>query len=555
MKKIDYTKFSKKELISELIEMKKRKKYGLVWDQERELEDVVAKCKKELPILKEVKGRTIQNNPKKPTHILIEGDNYHALSVLNFTHQHSIDVIYIDPPYNTGAKDWKYNNNYVDNNDMYRHSKWLSMMNNRLTIAKNLLKDDGVLVCAIDENEQAHLGVLLEDLFIGYEIHCITIIHNPRGVQGKNFSYTHEYAYFVFKKGYNLIGNIKRTDPIEEEFKDHGGESERSDAKNCFYPVLVKNNKIIGFGDVPENTYHPNKNIILDDNTIEVWPIDAKGVERKWVFARNSVHKIQDKLYVKEKNNNIIDIWRIKDTQKPRTVWFGKKYDASTYGSKIVNKMITTSFPFPKSLFNVKDCLEIIIKNRKNAIVLDYFAGSGTTGHAVSLLNKEDNGSRQFILCTNNENGIAQDITYPRLKAVINGYGDIESGFEEGIDSNLIYYKTLFVSAKSTDQNKGKITKQLTEIICLKENAFESVYDSDIIKLFKNDKNYLAILLDEQKISEFKEHIQDLDLHINTYIFSLGDDDFSNEFLDLKDKVSVRSIPSAILNVYKRIFR
>lgn len=181
-RKPDYSNWEKDKLIARIQELEKRKKYGLVWDEERESEKVVQQCKKQLPVLKEIKSKAIQNDPGKPTHILIEGDNYHALSVLNYTHQNAVDVIYIDPPFNTGARDWKYNNDFVDSNDMYRHSKWLSFMKNRLVPAKNLLKPNGVLICAIDKNEQERLGLLLEQLFPSHEKHCITIIHNPAGV-------------------------------------------------------------------------------------------------------------------------------------------------------------------------------------------------------------------------------------------------------------------------------------------------------------------------------------------------------------------------------------
>jgi len=372
-------------------EIKKKKKYGLVWEDKTKTEDVVELCKKKLPILKEVKNKEIITNKDKPVNLLIEGDNYHALSVLNYTHAGKIDVIYIDPPFNTGAKDWKYNNHYVDINDAYRHSKWLSMMSNRLQITKNLLKDDGVLICAVDENEFYRLGSLLEDIFKRREIHCITIVHNPRGVQGDNFSYMHEYAYFVFRKGLKVIGSKQREEILEEELRDHGGESLRTDARNCFYPIHVKNNKIVGFGNVPDKNFHPkSKNVKQKNGIIEVWPIDSKGVERKWVFALQTINEIKDKLFVKEKKNGEVDIFRRKDSQKPRTVWIGQKYDASTFGSKIVNGLTGTSFPFPKSIFNTRDCLECVVKERKNAIVLDYFAGSGTTGHAAMMLNKED---------------------------------------------------------------------------------------------------------------------------------------------------------------------
>ena len=185
MSKINYSDMSKDDLIKELEKLRARKKYGLVWEDKPE--KVAEQCKEELPVLVEVKEREIVKNKEKPYDILIEGDNYHALSVLNYTHKGKIDVIYIDPPYNTGAKDWKYNNCFVDINDTYRHSKWLSMMEKRLRLAKNLLKEDGVFICAVDDNEFYHLGCLLEEIFNGWEIHCITIVHNPRGIQGDNF--------------------------------------------------------------------------------------------------------------------------------------------------------------------------------------------------------------------------------------------------------------------------------------------------------------------------------------------------------------------------------
>jgi adenine-specific DNA-methyltransferase len=427
-------------------ELKKKKKYGLVWEDKPE--DVVEICKDKLPVLKEVKNKEIITDKNKPVNLLIEGDNYHSLSVLNYTHAKKVDVIYIDPPFNTGARDWKYNNNYVDINDAYRHSKWLNMMSNRLKVAKNLLKENGVLICAIDENEFYRLGALLEDIFKGWEIHCITIVHNPRGVQGDNFSYTHEYAYFVFRKGLKVIGSKQRDEVLEEELRDHGGESLRTDARNCFYPILVRNNQIVGFGDVPDRNFHPKgKNVKREKGIIEVWPIDRKGIERKWVFARQTINEIKDKLFVKEKKSGEIDIFRRKDTQKPRTVWIGQKYDASTFGSKIVNGLTGTSFPFPKSIFNTKDCLECVIKKRDNAIVLDYFAGSGTTAHAVMLLNKEDGGNRKFILCTNNENGIIEEVCYPRIKSVIKGHKDYPG--ITGIPANLI------VAEKSPSEREG----------------------------------------------------------------------------------------------------
>lgn len=533
-------------------ELKKRKKYGLVWEEKPE--EIVEMCKQTLPVLKEVKSKEIITDPDKPVNLLIEGDNYHALSVLNYTHEKKVDVIYIDPPYNTGAKDWKYNNDFVDINDAYRHSKWLSMMAHRLKIAKNLLKSDGVFICAIDENECARLGILLEEIFKDHEIHCITIIHNPRGVQGNNFSYTHEYAYFVFRRGLKVIGTKQRDEALEEELRDHGGESLRTDARNCFYPILVKNNKIIGFGEVPDKNFHPKgKNVKRKNNVIEVWPIDSKGVERKWVFACSTVGEIKDKLFVKEKKSGEIDIFRIKDVQKPRTVWVGQKYDASTFGSKIVSGLTGTQFPFPKSIYNTKDCLECVIKVKKNAIVLDFFAGSGTTAHAVMMLNKEDNGNRQFILCTNNENNIADEVCYPRIKKVIRGHEDYPD--ITGISANLRYFKTDFVDAEPTDKNKKKLTEQATEMLCIREGTFEPVLEQKKFKIFKSNSHYTGIIFDQLAIPEFKKAIKDIKGKFSAYVFSLGDDTFDEEFEDIKQMVKLFPIPEAILRVYRRIFR
>ena len=548
----DYQNWSKADLIKEIKRVKKRKKYGLVWEDKPE--EVVEICKKKLPVLKEVKNKEIITDINKPVNLLIEGDNYHALSVLNYTHEKKIDVIYIDPPYNTGAKDWRYNNDYVDINDQWRHSKWLSMMSKRLKLSKSLLKNDGVLICAIDDNEFYHLGCLLEDIFNNWEINCITIVHNPRGIQGNNFSYTHEYTYFVFRKGLKVIGSKQREEILEEELRDHGGESLRTDARNCFYPILVKNDQIVGFGDVPDKKFHPErKNVKQQNDIIEVWPIDSKCVERKWVFALKTINKIKDKLFAKEKKNGEIDIFRRKDTQRPRTVWIGQKYDASTFGSKIVNGLTGTSFPFPKSVYNTKDCLECVIKERKNAIVLDYFAGSGTTGHAVLILNKEDGGNRKFILCTNNENGIAEKVCLPRIRNVIKGnkyYPDIT-----GISANLKYFETDFVDAEPTDKNKKKLTDQATEMICIKEDTFELVLNQKDYKIFKNNNHYVGIILDQLVIPEFKKTINDINGKFSIYVFSLSDETFDEEFSDVKQKIKLSPIPEAILKVYRRIFK
>jgi adenine-specific DNA-methyltransferase len=543
--------FSREELLELVKTLKKRKKYGLVWESKQE--DVISRCKAELPVLEEVKERAVDEVADQPTNLIIEGDNYHALSVLNYTHAGKIDLIYIDPPYNTGAKDWKYNNAFVDINDTFRHSKWLSMMYNRLVLAKKLLKKDGVLICAIDENEHAHLGVMLEELFPDKELHSITIVHNPRGVQGKNFSYTHEYAYFVIPSGTQTI--IERQIPIEERdasnLRNWGGESLRSDAKNCFYPILMsKDGVFIKAGDVPKDSFHPKFQFKEhEDGSIEFWPIDDEGVERKWRYARQTIESIQDILIIK-KIRNKYEIQIAKTSEKYRTVWQSPRYDASTYGTKLIKTMVPTcDFSFPKSLWTVYDCLYAVVGNNKKAIVLDFFAGSGTTAHAVLKLNEQDDGKRRSIMVTNNENGIAEECTYPRIKAAIEGFAD-----EKGIPANLRYLKTSFVARdEASDDTRRKLVLRSTEMICIRENTFTKKADKKGYKIFTNDKQATGVLIDLDLIEEFKLKLDILKLPANLYVFSLTDDVFADDFANLSVRYTLCPIPESILEVYRKL--
>ena len=425
-------------LLAYLSELEKdvgAKKYGLIFEEHREEIDEVLST--HTPVLTEDGSLFIDNGGQM--NFLIEGDNLASLQLLEKTHKGKIDLIYIDPPYNTGASNWIYDNDYVDSNDLFRHSKWLSMMEVRLSIAKKLLTPKGVLICAIDENESATLRLLLEDIFgAGYEYDCITIVHNPRGIQGKNFSYTNEFAYFVIPKGDKIIGERKLSENeiYWSPLRNWGSESLRSDARNCFYPIIVKEDKIIGFGDVSPNDYHPSKNEILDDGSIAIYPIDSKGIERKWRYARQSVEGILQYLAVK-KTKGVYDIELGKTFGTYKTVWSDPKYDANGYGKQLLNSLVPNcTFDFPKSLWNVYDCLFSVIANNKNATILDFFAGSGTTGHAVLKLNAEDGGARKFILCTNNENNICREVTYERVKNAIQS---------ENYSASLKYYKVEYI--------------------------------------------------------------------------------------------------------------
>lgn len=553
----NYSKLSKEDLLKVIQKLESRKKYGLIWDEERTKEQFEKESENALPVLKEVKSKEIKTDPSKPVNILIEGDNYHALSVLNYTHQSKIDVIYIDPPYNTGAKDWKYNNDYVDINDTYRHSKWLSMMSKRLRLAKKLLREDGVLICAIDENELNRLGLLLEEIFGNCETHCITIIHNPRGIQGRNFSYTNEFAFFVFPKNLKVIGHrkISESDVSWRNLRDNGGESLRTDARNCFYPIIVQDEKVVGFGDVLDPKLHPASQTVKEKNRFLVYPIDRKGIERKWRYARQSVEQIQHILRAK-KTRTGFEIEIGKDYGTVRTVWQDSKYDSNEYGTKLVHALVPdTHFNFPKSVYNTYDCIAPILYERKEALILDFFAGSGTTGHAVLMLNKEDDGNRKFILCTNNENGIAQEVCHPRIKSVIKGHKDYPD--ITGIKADLKYYKTAFVKQTiSKDSLKIRITRECTEMLCLREGIFDEVKKTDDYRIFEHDDRIMGVYysLERSELKTLKKDLDKLKGKKILYCFTL--DPLGLDKKDFRDwkGVSLEPIPQKILNIYEGIY-
>jgi len=411
------------------------------------------------------KFKTDENGNIKDN-LIIKGNNLLALHSLKKRFAGRVKLIYIDPPYNpdSPSNTFCYNNNFNE-------STWLTFMKNRLEVAKSLLGKNGAMIVAIDENEQAPLGMLLREIFKEYEIHCITIVHNPRGVQGTNFSYVHEYAFFILPKGIKSIGNrkIAENDITWSNFRNWGGESLRGDAKNCFYPIIVKDGQVVSFGEVLSEDEHPEKQTEKRGEEFYVYPVDSKGVERKWRYARQSVEEVKHLLRVRNtKSGYEIEIG--KDFGTYRTVWEDPKYDANEYGTKLVKSLVPgCKFDFPKSLWNVYDCLYSVVSNDKDAIVLDFFAGSGTTAHAVLEINKKDNGNRQFILCE--QMYYVDIVTKERVKKVIenNGSGDF-------VYLELMKWNENFVGKI----RKAKTKKQLKNLWeTMKKKAFLS-YKVDI---------------------------------------------------------------------------
>lgn len=346
--------------------------------------------------------------------LVLNSDNYHGLGLIEELVNREVKCLYIDPPYNSNYSEIIYKNTF-------KHSSWITLMQNRIQRSLSLLSDDSIHIVAIDENEQENLGLLLKANFGGLNNTCITIVHNPSGQQSDNFSYSHEFAYFNYPRKKRAIGLENRDDnpdvrPLRDVSK---GNHLRIDAANCFYPILVENNEIIGFGDVCPDDFHPvGANVKRDDGILEIYPIDAQGEERKWVFARNTVETIKDQLKIEfNKKRKIYDVIRHKTRFNFKTVWTHKKYSANSYGAKILNNVLGKQlFSFPKSIYTVKDCIDAATQNSKDALVLDYFAGSGTTFHSVQILNKEDSGKRKTLLVE--QGAYTYSVIIPRIKKI-----------------------------------------------------------------------------------------------------------------------------------------
>jgi adenine-specific DNA-methyltransferase len=362
--------------------------------------------------------------------LYIEGDNLEVLKLLQESYLGKVKMIYIDPPYNTG-KNYIYRNDFsIDTEDYLEesgeidengarlvanprtyarfHSAWLTTMYSRLMIAHNLLSKNGVLVCAIDENEFSTLSIILKEIFseLSYEHSYVSVVHNPRGQQGINFSYVNEYLIFIYPSdGKKYLADFPKEEVDSRTLRDSGTESDRTNARACFYPFYVKNGKIVKIGSVPNDDYHPAKaSIELGDGTIEVWPMTDDGDEKKWRYARQSVESIFDKLEPKMGRNTLQIIFN-KDEGTMRSVWANARYDSSEYGTKLLDKLFGgASFTFPKSLYAVYDCVNAVTKNEKSALVMDFFSGSATTAHAVMQLNADDGGQRKHIMVQLPEN-------------------------------------------------------------------------------------------------------------------------------------------------------
>lgn len=433
--------------------------------------------------------------------LLINSENFQALNLLQERYKEQVKVTYIDPPYNANSSEIIYKNTF-------KHSSWLSLIENRISLGKNLNSKEFVHITAIDEVEQERLGQMLSNIFIDQQKSCISVIHNATGQQGSNFSYTHEFAYFIFPNKGNSIGLENRDDnpdirPLRNVSK---GSHLRTDAANCFYPIYIKDGKILGFGDVSDDEFHPTGiNEYLKDDIIAIYPIDPQGVERKWVFARNTVESILDELNPKfDKKKNEWDIIRTKKRFNFKTVWSDSKYSANSYGSRILNQIIPDSvFTFPKSIYTVYDCIDAGLNNKKEGLILDFFAGSGTTAHAVIKMNRDDEGIRKYILV---EMGTYFDsVTKPRVQKVI--YSDNWNNGKPQ-DKNGISQMFKYMVLESYEDALNNLTLQQTE--------------SQQGALALSDKAREEYLLQYMLDVESQDHLFNLDAFKNPFTYQLN---------------------------------
>lgn len=474
----DYSKLSKEELLKVIDKLESRRKYGLIWDEERTKEQFEEESENALPVLKEVKSKEIKTNHSKPVNILIEGDNYHALSVLNYTHYGKIDIIYIDPPYNTGNKDFKYNDRWVDKEDTYRHSKWLSFMSKRLLLAKNLLNEYGVIFISIDDNEQAQLRMLCDKIF--GENNFVSQFVIDKTAQGANqsgtFKQTHEYCLLYTKGSRDLINSDIDIDIDNRKYRycdDRGPyaitnsfdsiNSPLSANKNRGYTVYY--NEKTGDAQIRdeynrnEGTFGDFDQDLIKKGYIPIRPRKRKGVQYpwNWISTRFLSEYKKELVFMKNRKGEWCIYHKNRATGKTKDTTL-KRFDTRNFGNQLLVDILgEKKFDYPKSL----DMMRWVVSKHKNlsAIVLDFFAGSGTTGHAVLELNKEDGGNRQFILCTNNEENICTDICYPRIQKAIYGYKTPRGENIENLGGNLKYFKTSFVKRSiSKDSLKIRIT-------------------------------------------------------------------------------------------------
>ena len=561
-----------------------KKKYGLVWEDKPE--EVEEQLRENLPVLKEVKEKAIINEDvtlsessraesrgEVPNHILIEGDNLHALTALTFTHEGKIDVIYIDPPYNTGNKDFKYNDSFVDKEDSYRHSKWLSFMDKRLRIAKRLLSDKGVVFISIDDNEQAQLRLLCNEV-LGEDNFITNIIWQKKtgASDAKTIDTITEYIS-VFTKSNSYQTEIFNRNRDSYDLKRYRNQDEYFEHRGPYYLDSLDRGGLrysdsLNYGiKCPDGTIcFPNgRTEFINDGWTWKWGKSKLewGIKNKFIDFRKADKKASGwtvcyKNYLNVDNeNNLID----RSAPLKNMIIDIKNADAAADIKEIFTDNI---FKYTKPVKLIQRIINF--SNNSNSIILDFFAGSGTTLHATMALNAEDGGNRQCILVTNNENNICEEVTYERNKRVIQGYTNAKGVAVEGLkNNNLRYYKSEFVSRETSLKNKRELTYLATELLCIKEDCYSPLTPKGGNKpakcyaAFTSAKSQFIVIYDETKIEESFQIIEALhaqktnDNPIKVYVFSHGQYPYTEDFEEVLPFITLCALPDAIYKAYQNV--
>lgn len=555
--------------------LRSQKKYGLVWEDKPE--EIETRLVDELPVLTEVPERAIvSESPDAPNHILIEGDNLEALTALAYTHEGKIDVIYIDPPYNTGNKDFVYNDSFVDREDGYRHSKWLSFMNKRLQIAKSLLSSGGVIFISIDDNEQAQLKLLCDSIFGernfiakfdwrkktgANDAKDIAVITESVLLFALNKSELIEKELWNRDEGSRDIKRFKLQDEFVEErgmyyldTLDRGG-LQYSDSLN--YGITAPDGGVI---------YPNGRNSFVNDGWIWKWSKDKIdwGLKNKFVEFVKSKKSTGSKYTIKYKVYEKVD-----NEGNPRKK-IGRAYTnliidpINQQGNTEISNIFDGLNPFsnPKPIGLVNYLLNTLSNNK--SIILDFFAGSGTTLHATMQLNAEDGGHRKCILVTNNENNICEEVTYERNKRVIQGYTTPKGEEVEGLhDNNLRYYRTTLLSRDKSVKNMRQLVRLATDMLCIKNDVYTEAefcgkkINPNIARYFDNGQgNRMLVIYEERAIQllvQLMAQTEDDGIKTMVYVFSPGADPYTDDFEDVAERVKLCALPSAIYEAYKRV--
>lgn len=564
----------------------KRQKYGLNWIDVPEAFEKDSENK--IPVLEEVKEKSIKNNDGKPTHILIEGDNYHALQCLNYTHKGKIDVIYIDPPYNTGSdgfryKDARFLDEYPDGTEIpkehpLRHSVWISYIQKRLKIAEKLLSQNGVIFISIDDNELCNLLLLCNSIFT--ETNLMAIFPRLTTKSGKtplSFMISHDYVICYTKQNKNIfIGDSYKDDSYKysDEYVNERGFynlkqpldcNSISYSKSLDYPI--EHDGKVYYPGGSKKLYEERKTGKFQQKDY-AWRWSKElyefGLKNGWiVFSKNG--RIYTKGYLNariEKEGNEYKIIYEEKTRKKSTIDFIQNdYSNDIAKKQLLALNLESKFDFPKPI----NLLSELIKSHfdKSATILDFFAGSGTTLHATMKLNEEDGGNRQCILVQLNENNICEEVTYERNRRVMQGYTNSKGEQIPGLGNSLKYYKTAFIGKNNcknaNDDDRTELAKKAGCLLSLGENTLDEICSTEYYQLFTGSKEATAVYFtdDYEKFDEFKEKVAELAPKFKktfVYIFAWSSaDDFAYEFEDIPN-IQIKAIPLPILEIYKSIY-